>query len=83
MEGGPLGIRVNALCPGLVETPLVKQLMEDPVFAPTVDHLLSLHHIGRFGAPQDIAEAAAWLLSDRSAFVTGTPLSIDGGVMAG
>ena len=82
IEGGPLGIRVNALCPGLVVTPLVKQLMDDPVFAPTVDDLLKMHRLGRFGKPEEIGEAAAWLISDRSGFITGAPISIDGGALA-
>ncbi len=80
IEGGQIGIRVNALCPGLTMTPLTEELMRDPVYAPTVDELLKRHVIGRFGMPDDIANAAGWLLSDMSSWITGTPLSVDGGL---
>lgn len=79
IDCGALGIRVNALCPGLIMTPLAKELMADEVFSQAMDTLRDKHIIGRFGEPEEIADAAIWLLSDHSRFVTGTPLTIDGG----
>lgn len=79
VDCGALGIRVNALCPGLIMTPLAKELMADEVFSQAMDTLREKHIIGRFGEPEEIADAAIWLLSDHSRFVTGTPLTIDGG----
>lgn len=77
---GPLGIRINAICPGLVMTPMAKKLMnDDPVFATAVDGLRSRHHIGRFAETYEIANAAMFLLSDMSSFMTGAPMLVDGG----
>lgn len=77
---GPLGIRINAICPGLVMTPMAKKLMnDDPVFASAVEGLRSRHHIGRFAETYEIANAAMFLLSDMSSFMTGAPLLVDGG----
>ncbi|WP_324742148.1 SDR family NAD(P)-dependent oxidoreductase [Tsuneonella sp. CC-YZS046] len=79
-DGGALNIRVNAICPGLVMTPMAKGLMnEDPVFAKAVEGLRSRHVIGRFGETYEIANAAMFLLSDLSSFMTGTPMLVDGG----
>jgi len=79
-DGGPLGIRVNALCPGFIMTPMAKdRLMNDPVFSQALDGLLQRHVIGRFGETEEVASMAAWLLSDESRFVTGAALLVDGG----
>jgi NAD(P)-dependent dehydrogenase (short-subunit alcohol dehydrogenase family) len=80
LEGALIGVRVNATAPGVVITPLTEELFKNPVFAPAVDRLLTRHPIGRFGEPIDVANAAAWLLSDLSSWVTGSVLSVDGGV---
>jgi NAD(P)-dependent dehydrogenase (short-subunit alcohol dehydrogenase family) len=80
IDGGPLGIRVNAVCPGVILTPMMEtRLMNDPTFSQAVDDLRRRHYIGRFGKPADVAEMVMWLLSDRSTFVTGTASSTDGG----
>ncbi len=73
------GIRVNALCPGPVETPLLAELLDDPDWARR-----RLVHIpmGRPGRPEEIAEAALFLASDESSFMTGATLVIDGGITA-
>lgn len=79
-DGGPLGIRVNALCPGLIMTPMAKdRLMQDPVFSQALDGLRQRHVIGRFGEMEEIANAATFLLSDMSSFMTGSPMIVDGG----
>jgi len=71
------GIRVNAICPGLIDTPLARRWMEyetdpDAVIPPA----------GRWGRPEEIAEAVVWLSSDEADFVRGTTLVADGGAMA-
>jgi 2,5-dichloro-2,5-cyclohexadiene-1,4-diol dehydrogenase 1 len=71
------GIRVNAVLPGGIETPLlVKSMGRDPVVRAAVERG---HPIGRLGLPFEIAEATAWLLSDAASFVTGAIFAIDGG----
>ena len=71
------GIRVNAVCPGLVEAGLgLKVLARSPE---KVERYLSLHPQGRPGTPEEVAEAALWLLSERSSYVTGHLLPVDGG----
>ena len=79
-DGGPLGIRVNAICPGLIMTPMAKdRLMNDPVFSQALDGLRQRHVIGRFGETHEVANAAMFLLSDLSSFITGSPMLVDGG----
>jgi NAD(P)-dependent dehydrogenase (short-subunit alcohol dehydrogenase family) len=73
-------IRINAVCPAAVETP-----MSDRIFgAPEVHKfVLGCHPIGRFGKPTEIAEAVVWMCSDRASFMTGQSLVLDGGFLAG
>jgi glucose 1-dehydrogenase len=75
------GIRVNAILPGSIDTPMLRNAMERRGRNPeeVVDRL-SL--IGRFGTPQEIANAALWLCSDDSSFVIGHPLAVDAGYLA-
>jgi NAD(P)-dependent dehydrogenase (short-subunit alcohol dehydrogenase family) len=72
-------IRVNALCPGPIETPLLAELLSDPA-----RRQRRLVHIpmGRFGRPEEIARAALFLASDESSFMTGAALVVDGGITA-
>jgi NAD(P)-dependent dehydrogenase (short-subunit alcohol dehydrogenase family) len=84
LEVADQNIRVNAICPSYVETPMVADLFEnllggDPAH---VDAARANHPIGRFAQAQEIAQAAVWLLSDKASFVTGTAMSIDGGYTA-
>jgi NAD(P)-dependent dehydrogenase (short-subunit alcohol dehydrogenase family) len=79
-DGGSLGIRVNAICPGLIMTPMAQdRLMSDPVFSQALEGLRQRHIIGRFGETEEVANAAMWLLSDLSSFTTGTAMLVDGG----
>jgi NAD(P)-dependent dehydrogenase (short-subunit alcohol dehydrogenase family) len=73
------GIRANAICPGPIRTPLLEYLISDEQ-----KRANRLNHIpaGRFGEPSDIANAALYLASDESGWVTGTAFVVDGGITA-
>ena len=74
---GPLGIRVNAVCPGTIQTPMyVRREGADPGHDAQLAAQIPL---GRLGRPQDVADAVLWLCSDAAAFVTGHTLVVDGG----
>jgi NAD(P)-dependent dehydrogenase (short-subunit alcohol dehydrogenase family) len=75
------GIRVNAVCPGTVDSPWVRRLVED--VGESLDALRARQPMGRLGTTDEIAQAVLYLASDAAAFVTGTALVIDGGLTAG
>ena len=80
LEYAKHGIRVNCICPGAIDTPMLERevkLMEDPDEARRM--FVSKHPLGRLGTPEEIAQAALFLASDRSSFVTGESLVVDGG----
>ena len=79
MEYGSSGIRSNAVCPGLVKTEMTKELMENKDL---MQEWSKDYPIGRFGDPEDIANACLYLASDESSFVTGVALPVDGGFTA-
>jgi NAD(P)-dependent dehydrogenase (short-subunit alcohol dehydrogenase family) len=81
-EYGVQGIRVNAVLPGIIRTPMIARLCEDPQFSGMFDGLRKRHPIGRFGEPAEVGEAVKWLLSDGASFVNGTALTVDGGYLA-
>jgi NAD(P)-dependent dehydrogenase (short-subunit alcohol dehydrogenase family) len=74
------GIRVNAVCPGTVDSPWVRRLVEE--VGESLDSLRARQPMGRLGTTEEIAEAIAYLASDAAAFVTGSVLVIDGGLTA-
>lgn len=81
IENGPYGIRINCINPGGVRTDMVDRAI---AHNPAVEQrAVRLHPIGRLGEPNELAEAACWLLSDASSFVTGAVLAVDGGQSAG
>lgn len=80
LENARSGIRVNVVCPAVIETPMADRVFGEPEVNQWV---LSLHPMGRFGRPMEIAEAVVWMCSDRASFMTGQSLVLDGGFMAG
>ncbi len=81
LEYAGAGIRVNAVCPGVVRTPMTDSIVAArPKMA---DFYKSLHPMGRLAEPEEIAEAAVWLCGEAASFVTGHTLVVDGGVVAG
>ena len=81
-EYGRQGIRVNAVLPGIVMTPMISRLVAEPQFSTFFEKVRERHPIGRFGQPHEIGEAVTWLLSDAASFVNGTALAVDGGYLA-
>jgi 3-oxoacyl-[acyl-carrier protein] reductase len=77
-ELGKYQIRVNAVAPGFIATDMVKQIPEK-----ILQGMVGRTPLGRLGQPEDIANAYAWLASDQASFITGTVLSVDGGVVTG
>jgi NAD(P)-dependent dehydrogenase (short-subunit alcohol dehydrogenase family) len=76
----PFGIRVNAVCPGVIDTPILGPLHKNKTFTEGI--LASAHPIGRVGQPEEIGRAVAFLLSDEASFISGVGLSVDGGLNA-
>lgn len=79
---GRHGIRVNAVLPGIVLTPMISRLASDAQFRAFFDKAKERHPIGRFGQPSEIGEAVKWLLCDDASFVNGATLAVDGGYLA-
>ena len=77
---GRYGIRVNAVAPGVVDTPIAELVVHNPELAPLYLRTIPL---GRFGQPRDIANAVLFLASDEASYITGQMLVIDGGQTLG
>jgi len=73
-------IRINAVCPAVIETPMEQRLFGAPAAHQSA---LAMHPLGRFGTPAEIAQAVLWMCSDRASFMTGQSLVLDGGFLAG
>jgi NAD(P)-dependent dehydrogenase (short-subunit alcohol dehydrogenase family) len=82
IEYATQGVRVNAVCPGFIATPLLEKAgildEESPIHA----HIVGLHAVKRLGTVEEVAAAVVWLCSDEASFVTGTSLLVDGGYTA-
>jgi NAD(P)-dependent dehydrogenase (short-subunit alcohol dehydrogenase family) len=75
------GVRVNAICPGAVRTPMLDDLINKGLLSE--EDACAIEPIGRLASPAEVAEAAAWLCSDAASYVTGHPMPVDGGMTAG
>ncbi len=72
------GLRINAVCPAVIETPMIEgELYDEERLA----KLKAIHPVGRFGQPEEVASAVLWLCSDGASFMTGHALPVDGGLM--
>jgi len=80
LEYATFGIRINAVCPGVIRTPLIDRVV---AARPKMEEVYTaMHPVGRLGEPEEIAEAVVWLCSDAASFVTGHAMVVDGGLVA-
>ena len=75
-------VRVNAVLPGVIKTPMVAERLADKEFKAFFDTVLARHTVGRLGEPEDIGYAVKWLLSDEASFMNGAAVCVDGGYTA-
>jgi NAD(P)-dependent dehydrogenase (short-subunit alcohol dehydrogenase family) len=80
VDYAPHGIRINAVCPGAIMTPLIGVSIGDD--HERMDAVKKIHPIGRFGEPEEVARTAVWLCSDQASFITAAVLPVDGGAVA-
>lgn len=75
-------VRVNAICPGLIETPMTMALFDMARAKGTIGSVGQINPLMRYGHPIEIAQAALWLASDDASYVNGQPIPVDGGLTA-
>jgi NAD(P)-dependent dehydrogenase (short-subunit alcohol dehydrogenase family) len=80
LELGDKGVRVNAVAPGVVRTPLTERYFQDPDYAQAIRHI---HALGRWAEPREIANAILFLADEANGFITGAILTVDGGWTTG
>ena len=83
IDYGRRGVRVNAICPGFIDTPLMRATFDSPGMSSARERYREEHKLGRFGRAEEIAGAALFLASSDASFVTGHALVVDGGFTAG
>jgi NAD(P)-dependent dehydrogenase (short-subunit alcohol dehydrogenase family) len=83
IELAPYNIRINAVAPAVVETPVYNTFLSDDQVRQVLPTFNAFHPLGRNGQPRDVAEAILFLASEQASWITGTVLSVDGGVTAG
>jgi NAD(P)-dependent dehydrogenase (short-subunit alcohol dehydrogenase family) len=83
MDYGRRGIRANAICPGFIDTPMLRAVFGNAALAPLLRAATEAHQLGRLGSADEVAAAALFLASDDASFVTGHALVVDGGFTAG
>jgi NAD(P)-dependent dehydrogenase (short-subunit alcohol dehydrogenase family) len=81
VEYGDLGVRVNAVCPGVVDTPMIDRSGESGM-ADRLERIVQVNPISRKADPSEVADAVAWLASEEASYVTGHSLTVDGGFMS-
>jgi NAD(P)-dependent dehydrogenase (short-subunit alcohol dehydrogenase family) len=81
LELAKQGIRVNAVAPAVIETEMFNRFAGGPE-SDAAHYMKTLHPVGRFGQPEEVAETVLWLASDKASFITGQSLAVDGGFLA-
>lgn len=82
-DGGPLGIRVNSVCPGYIDTPIMDRMLAEQADPEAMRReIVSRQPLGRLGTPEDIANGVMFLASEQASFISGIELTIDGAVTA-
>ena len=80
LEYAKMGIRVNVVCPGVIQTPMIDRLTGRN--EKSIEQFTALEPLGRFGKPEEIANAVIWMCSDEASFITGHAMAVDGGFIA-
>jgi len=80
LELAPLGIRINVVCPGMIETPMIDPIKQDPKM---IEGLMSRIPLRRFGESEEVSDLVLFLVSNASSYMTGSAVVIDGGWLAG
>jgi Dehydrogenases with different specificities (related to short-chain alcohol dehydrogenases) len=75
LEYAKQGIRVNSVCPGVIQTPLIEPVMKSN--PQMMEAMVAMEPVGRLGKPEEIAESVVWLCSDAASFVTGLPMVVE------